>query len=66
MAENKKKRNVGQILLRIAAIILLIVGLILIFNRQIRNQMVRQNQSKALGSLTAEKIEKNQKKEGDV
>lgn len=65
MAENKKKRNVGQILLRIAAIILLIVGLILIFNRQIRNQMVQQNQSKALGSLTAEKIEKT-KKEGDV
>ncbi len=64
MAENKKKRNVGQILLRIAAIILLIVGLILIFNRQIRNQMVRQNQYKALGSLTAEKIEKNQKKKG--
>lgn len=61
---NKKKTNISTIIIRIAAIILLIVGLVLIFNKQIRNQMVKQNQSKALSSLTVKKVEQNQKKKG--
>lgn len=61
---NKKKTNISTIIIRIAAIILLIVGLVLIFNKQIRNQMVKQNQSKALSSLTVKKVEQNQKRKG--
>lgn len=64
MAKNKKKTNISTILIRIAAVILLIVGIVLIFNKQIRNQLVQQNQSQALTSLTAKKVEKNQKKKG--
>lgn len=64
MAKNEKKTSVSTIIIRIAAVILLIVGLVLIFNKQIRNQLVRQNQSQALTGLTAKKVEKNQKKKG--
>lgn len=64
MAKNEKKTSVSTVLIRIAAVILLIVGLVLIFNKQIRNQLVRQNQAQALTGLTAKKVEKNQKKKG--
>lgn len=64
MAKNKKKTSISTILIRIAAVILLIVGIALIFNKQIRNQMVRQNQAQALTNLTAKKVKHNQKKKG--
>lgn len=64
MAKNKKKTSISTILIRIAAVILLIVGIALIFNKQIRNQMVRQNQTQALTNLTAKKVKHNQKKKG--
>lgn len=60
----KNKSSVTTIIIRIVAIILLLVGLVLIFNKQIRNHIVQQNQSKALSSLTVKKVEQNQKKKG--
>lgn len=62
MAKNKPKRSVSTILIRIFAIILLIVGLVLIFNKQIGNQMISHNQQSALTSLTRTKVKQNQKK----
>lgn len=65
MANNKKKkRDAKTIVLRILAIILLIVGLLLIFNKQIRNQIVIHNQNQAMGQVTRKNIEQNQKKKG--
>ncbi len=64
MAENKQKRSVSTIVIRILAIILLIVGIVLIFNKQIGNQMISHNQRSALTSLTRKQVEQNQKKKG--
>lgn len=61
MATKKNKRNIW---LRIVAIVLLIIGLVLIFNKQISNMMVSQNQASALSSLNRDSIEKNKKKKG--
>lgn len=61
MTTKKNKRNIW---LRVVAIILLLVGLVLIFNKQISNMMVSQNQSSALSSLNRDSIEKNKKKKG--
>lgn len=63
MAE-KKKHDVKRIVIRVLAVILLIVGLALVFNKQIRNVMVSQNQTRAMTSLTRSKIEQNEKKKG--
>ena len=62
MAKNKQKSSVSTILIRIFAVILLIVGLVLIFNKQIGNQMISHNQQSTLTSLTRKKVEQNQKK----
>ena len=44
--DNKKKKTPKKVIwLRIAAIILLIIGLGMIFNAQIRDYMVAQNQT---------------------
>ena len=64
MADKKKKRNVRVIVTRVIAIILLLVGLVLIFNKQIRNVMISQNQNKAMTSLTSKKVAQNEKKKG--
>ncbi|RVU71690.1 MULTISPECIES: class A sortase [Lactobacillus] len=64
MAEQKKKRDVKTIVMRVIAVILLLVGLALIFNKQIRNHLITQNQTQAMTSLTRKEIEKNQKKKG--
>lgn len=57
---SKKKR----ICLRIAAVLLLLIGLGLIFNQQISNQMVAHNQKQALSSLSQKKVAANRKKKG--
>lgn len=62
--KQKKKTDKSAIFLRIAATILLLVGLALVFNRQISAFFVKQNQASALNSLTAEQIADNQKKKG--
>lgn len=64
MAKNKSKTNVSTILIRIFAVILLIVGLALIFNKQISNQLISHNQQSTLTGLTKKKIATNQKKKG--
>ena len=47
MAQTKKNNSKKTWIIRIAAIILLIIGLGMIFNSQIRDMMVRQNQTTA-------------------
>lgn len=65
MTEKKKKeRNTRVIVIRILAVILLIVGLALIFNKQIRNVIISQNQNRAMTSLTTKKVAQNEKKKG--
>ena len=64
MAKNKQKTSVSTILIRVFAVILLIVGLALIFNEQIGNQMISHNQRTALTSLTRKQVDQNQKKKG--
>lgn len=44
--------------------ITLILGLMLLFNNQIKNEMVRQNQIIGLKSLTKKSIKKNKHKKG--
>ena len=51
MAQTKKNNSKKTWIIRIAAIILLIIGLGMIFNSQIRDMMVRQNQTTALKKL---------------
>ena len=64
MAENKKRHNVKLIVTRVLAIILLIVGLALIFNKQIRNYLITQNQNSAMTTISKKKVEQNQKRRG--
>lgn len=64
MAKKKQRSNVSTIVIRVLAIILLIVGIALIFNKQIGNQMISHNQTSALSGLTRKQIEQNQKKKG--
>lgn len=63
--DDKKKKTPKKVIwLRIAAVILLIIGLGMIFNAQIRDYMVAQNQTSALKKLDRSTIEKNEKKKG--
>ena len=64
MTKHTKNTTKKTWIIRIVAIILLIVGLGMIFNSQIRDIMVRQNQITALKKLNKETVKKNQKKEG--
>lgn len=59
-----KKRNKKTLWLRILAIVLVIVGLALIFNSQIRDLMVRQNQTSVLKKLDRKTVKANEKKKG--
>lgn len=60
----KKTRNTSKKawIVRIAAIILLIIGLGMIFNSQIRDFMVRQNQTTALKKLNKDTVKKIKQK----
>lgn len=60
----QRRNKVAVIILRIAAIILLIVGLVLIFNKQISNHLISHNQNQAMTSLTRKQVVKNEKKKG--
>lgn len=61
---SKKKSDIKTIVIRVLAIILLLVGIALIFNKQIRNQIISHNQNQAMTSLTRKKVQENQKKKG--
>lgn len=63
MTKNKKT-DVKTIIIRVLAIILLIVGVALIFNKQIRNVLIRQNQTTVMKQVTKKNIAQNQKKKG--
>lgn len=58
-------RDFKNIVLRVLSIILLVVGLILVFNKWSTGQLVKHNQEHAATSLTRGAIKKNQKKKGD-
>lgn len=60
----KKKTNISRIILRVLGIILLIVGVALIFNKQISNQMIRHNQQSTLNGLNKSKVTENLRKKG--
>ena len=63
--DDKKKKTPKKVIwLRIAAIILLIIGLGMIFNAQIRDYMVAQNQTSTLNKLNRDSIKKNENKKG--
>ncbi len=62
----KKKTNISRIILRVLGIILLIVGVALIFNKQISNQMIRHNQQSTLNGLNKSKVTENLRKKRDV
>ena len=64
MAKETRNTSKKAWIVRIAAIILLIIGLGMIFNSQIRDLMVRQNQTTALKKLNKETVKKNQAKKG--
>lgn len=64
MAQNTKRKSHRNLWLRIIAVVLLIVGLALIFNKQIGDMMVGQNQAAALHGLSKESIDKNNRKKG--
>lgn len=64
MAKKKRSSNVSTIIIRILAISLLIIGIALICNKQIGNQMIRHNQILALSGLTQKQIKQNQQKKG--
>ena len=64
MAKKKRRINVNTIVIRILAIILLIIGIALIFNKQIGNQIIHHNQTSTLSGLTRKQIKQNQHKKG--
>ncbi|CCI85677.1 sortase [Lactobacillus pasteurii DSM 23907 = CRBIP 24.76] len=64
MAKDKKQSKTKVILLRVLAVLLLVVGLVLVFNKQISDQMISHNQTKAITTLTVKKISENKKKKG--
>lgn len=64
MKNTTHKSNLKRIFLRVFAVILLLVGLALVFNKQISDRLISHNQTKAISSLTVKKIEENQRKKG--
>lgn len=62
MAKYKQKSSVSSIVIRVLAVVLLIVGVVLIFNKPIGNQMISHNQRTALTGLTRKKLSKIKRK----
>lgn len=62
--EKRNKHNWKLIAIRTVAVLLLIAGLAMVFNKQIRDYLAYQNQTSTLNSLTKEKIKRNQTKKG--
>lgn len=64
MVKKKQSINVSTIVIKSLAIILLIIGMAFIFNKQIGNQIIHHNQTSALSGLTRQQIKQNQHKKG--
>ncbi|WP_300615979.1 class A sortase [uncultured Lactobacillus sp.] len=63
-SKNTQDHPVRRIILRLVAVILFLLGLALVFNRQISAFLVKQNQTAALKGLTRDQVVQNQKKKG--
>lgn len=61
MTQNDKSKSIW---LKVGAILLIVIGLLLIFNKPIGDQMIKHNQHTALATLTPKKIKENHKKKG--
>lgn len=61
MTQNDKSKSIW---LKVGALLLIIIGLLLIFNKPVGNRMIKQNQYTALATLTPKKIKVNKKKKG--
>lgn len=64
MAKENKKHDAKTIIIRVLAVVLLLVGLVLIFNKQISNYIISKNQTSTMTTLTKKTVDKNQKKKG--
>lgn len=64
MSQNRKKYNLKLFFGMLLAIILIIVGLALIFNKKLSNILITRNQTRAISSLTQKKVELNKTKKG--
>ena len=62
MAKENKKHDAKTIIIRVLAVVLLLVGLVLIFNKQISNYIISKNQTSTMTTLTKKTVDKNQKK----
>lgn len=60
----KNKASTKAIVIRILAVILLLVGVALIFNKQISHQIISHNQTSKLNTISKQSVEQNQKKKG--
>lgn len=69
MDENKMNKNrktkIKKYLTIIGTTLLVIIGLLLVFNGPLQNMQAKNNQNRALSGLTAAQINKNKKKKGD-
>lgn len=61
MAQNNKLKSIW---LKVGAVLLIVIGLLLIFNKPLGNRMIKHNQYTALATLTPKKIKVNKKKKG--
>ncbi|WP_251716206.1 class A sortase [Lactobacillus agrestimuris] len=64
MTKENKKHDAKTIIIRVLAVVLLLVGLVLIFNKQISNYIISKNQTSTMTTLTKKTVDKNQKKKG--
>ena len=61
MTQNDKSKSIW---LKVGAVLLIVIGLLLILNKPIGDQMIKHNQRTALATLTPKKIKENHKKKG--
>lgn len=63
--KSKPRQRAKRIMTDLLIALLFIFGIILIFNKPLSNQLIKQNQTSALSKLNAEKVHENDKKKGD-
>lgn len=63
--KGKSRQRAKQIMLDILIVLLFAVGIVLIFNKPLSDQLIKQNQTSALSKLNAKKAHENDKKKGD-
>lgn len=64
MAKQKKSKKISRVLTNIVLLLMVVVGLLLVFNKSIRNTMIAHNTNKyQVSKVTKEAIEENQQAE---